>query len=139
VIALMRGEAFGNFLMTFQALKGWRAGSELVARVALRRAVEGLMRFRERARGNLGASCDGAEQESAEYQQRTEEPTRRNRIDADPQARCFCREKRHSSLRQTVRCTSTAVSLVANRQIPYFPKVSAYQLCSSSKAGPKYR
>ena len=35
VIALMRGQTVSNFLMAFQALKGRRTGSELVAGAAL--------------------------------------------------------------------------------------------------------
>jgi len=36
VVALMRGQTVRNFLVAFEALEGWRAGSELVAGVALR-------------------------------------------------------------------------------------------------------
>ena len=35
VVALMRGQTVGNFLMAFEAFECRRAGSELVARVAL--------------------------------------------------------------------------------------------------------
>lgn len=68
VVALARGQTVSNFFMAFQALERRRAGSELVARIALRRAVEGLMRFGERSRRNLGAGNGSDEQESAEYQ-----------------------------------------------------------------------
>ncbi len=73
VIALMRGQAVRNFLMAFEAFERRRAGSELVAGVALRCAVEGFVRFREGARRNLGAGAGSDEQEFAEHQQRAEE------------------------------------------------------------------
>jgi len=75
VVALMRGQAVGNFLMAFEAFEGRRAGSELVARVALRRAIEGLVRFRERPGRNLGTGT-GAAKESDERQQSAEEARR---------------------------------------------------------------
>lgn len=65
VIALMRGQAVGNFLVAFQAFERRRAGSKLVAGVALGRAVQGLVRFRERSGRNLGAGAGSHEQESA--------------------------------------------------------------------------
>ena len=68
VIALLCSQAFRNFLMAFQTLERRRAGSELVARAALCGAVEGLMRFRQRAGRNLGASFGSAEQDAAEDQ-----------------------------------------------------------------------
>ena len=57
VVALMRGQAVRNFLVAFEALERRRAGSELVAGIALGRAVEGLMRFGERSGRNLGAGA----------------------------------------------------------------------------------
>jgi hypothetical protein len=69
VVALMDGQAVRNFLMAFQTLERRCAGSELVAGVALGRAIEGLVRFRERAGRNLGAGAGGNEQESTENQQ----------------------------------------------------------------------
>jgi hypothetical protein len=73
VVSLMSSKSVSNFLVAFQALEGWRAGSELVARIALRRAVEGLVRFGERSRRDLGLSDCRAEKESAKYQQEAEE------------------------------------------------------------------
>jgi hypothetical protein len=95
VIALMRGQTVGYFLMAFQALERWRAGSELVTRVALRRAIEGLVRFRERSGRNLGAGAGSREQESTENQQRAEDQTHGDIDGADATARCSCTEKRH--------------------------------------------
>ena len=69
VVALMRSQTVRNFLVAFEAFECRRAGSELVAGVALRRAVEGLVRFRERSGRNLGAGAGSHEQESAENEQ----------------------------------------------------------------------
>lgn len=41
VEALIHRKALGNFLMAFEAFESWRAGSELVAGVALRSPIEG--------------------------------------------------------------------------------------------------
>ena len=72
VVALMRAEAVRNFLVAFQALERRRAGSELVAGVALGRAVEGFVRFRQRPGRDLGAGAGGHEKESGEDHQRAE-------------------------------------------------------------------
>ena len=72
VVALMRGQTVRNFLVAFEALECRRAGSELVARVALGRTVEGLVGFRERSGRNLGAGTGSDEQESSKNQQRAE-------------------------------------------------------------------
>jgi hypothetical protein len=45
VVALVRGQPIRNFLMAFEAFERWRAGSKLVAAVALCRAAEGLVGF----------------------------------------------------------------------------------------------
>ena len=78
VVALMRGQSIRNFFMTFEAFERRRAGSELVASVALGRAVEGLVRLGKRSGRNLGAGAGGAEKESAESQESAEEPRCRN-------------------------------------------------------------
>lgn len=54
VVAPVRGQAAGDFLMAFKALKGWGAGPELVATAALRGTVERLVGFGKRAGRNLG-------------------------------------------------------------------------------------
>src|ERR1700680_525401 len=92
VVALMRGQTVRNFLMAFEAFERRRAGSELVARVALRRAVEGLMRFRKRSGRNLGAGTGCDEQKSAEHQQGAEESKRRD--GPDTRALGACKEIR---------------------------------------------
>ena len=61
VVALMRGQPVRDFLVAFQAFKSRCAGSELVAGVALGRAIEGLMRFGEGPGRNLGADAGGAQ------------------------------------------------------------------------------
>src|ERR1700692_4193691 len=63
VVALMHRQAVGNFLVTFEAFERGRAGSKLVAGVALGRAVEGLVRFGERPGRNLGARGGRDDQE----------------------------------------------------------------------------
>lgn len=93
VVALMRGQTVRNFLMAFEALERRRAGSELVAGVALGRAVQGLVRFGERSGRNLGAGTGGAHEESAERQQDADEPRRRDY--PDTKALCYCKEKLH--------------------------------------------
>ena len=95
VVALMRVEAVRNFLVAFQALERRRAGSELVAGVALGRAVEGFVRFRQRPGRNLGAGAGSHEQQSAENQEKGEESRHRQGDGADTTARFFCTEKRH--------------------------------------------
>jgi len=57
VVALMGGQTVRNFLMAFEAFERRRACTELVAGVALGRAVEGLVRFRQRSGRNLGAGA----------------------------------------------------------------------------------
>lgn len=57
VIALMRSQTVRNFLVAFEALKSGRAGSKLMAGVALGRATQGLVCFRERPGRNLGPSA----------------------------------------------------------------------------------
>ena len=64
VVTLMGGQAIRNFLVTFQAFERWRAGPKLMAGVALSRAAQGLMRFRERSGRNLGAGAGSAEEKS---------------------------------------------------------------------------
>ena len=49
VVALMRGQTIRNFLVAFEAFECRRAGSELMAGVALGRAVERLVRFGKRS------------------------------------------------------------------------------------------
>jgi len=95
VVALLRGQTVGNFLMAFKALECRRAGSELVAGVALRGAVEGLVRFRERSGRNLSVGTGCAEDESAQNQEKAEEATHGHRDSADTTARYYCNEKRH--------------------------------------------
>lgn len=90
----MRAQTVRNFLVAFQALERRRAGPELVAGVALRRAVKRLMCFRERPGRNLGPGPRGRTQEEGENQQRAEEPMDRWRDDAGTTARLFCKEKR---------------------------------------------
>ena len=95
VVALMLAETVRNFLVAFQALERRRAGSELVAGVALRRAVKRLMRFRERPGRNLGAGAGGHEKDSAEYQQTTGDQADGQRHSADSAAHCVCKDKQH--------------------------------------------
>jgi len=64
VVALMHGETIRNLFVAFEALERRRAGSELVAGVALCRTVEGFVSFGEGARRNLRAGTGGAEEES---------------------------------------------------------------------------
>src|SRR3984957_8977020 len=68
VVALMRRQAVRNFLVTFEAFERGRAGTELVASVALGRAAEGLVRFGERSGRDLCACRGRDDQESAEDQ-----------------------------------------------------------------------
>lgn len=71
VIALFCRQAVCDFLVAFQAFEGWRAGAELVAGVALGRAVERLVGFGKRSGRNLCASAGRSEQNSANRQQHT--------------------------------------------------------------------
>lgn len=66
VVALMNGQSIGNFLVAFEAFEGRRTGSELMACVALGRAVQGLVRFRKRSGRNLGLGSIGEKEESGE-------------------------------------------------------------------------
>jgi len=93
VVALMRGQPVGDFLMAFEALERRRAGSELVAGVALGRAVEGLVRFGEGTGRNLGAGPGRAEQDSDEQQQGAKKP--RRRIGPDTGALNVGKKNRH--------------------------------------------
>ena len=95
MVALTRGQTVGNFLVAFEAFERRRAGSKLMAAVALGRAVQGLVRFRERSGRNLGAGAGGKEQESTENQKGDETATHRRGDDAGTAARCICKEKRH--------------------------------------------
>jgi hypothetical protein len=67
--------------MAFEALVGRRAGSELVARIALRCAIEGLMCLREGPGRNLSAGACGPEEYRAEEKQYAEEPKGRDPSD----------------------------------------------------------
>ena len=68
VVSLMRGQTVRDFLVALKALECWRAGSKLVAGVALGRPIEGLVRLRERPGRNLGANAGGAEYKTTENQ-----------------------------------------------------------------------
>jgi len=61
VVALARGQPIRNFLVAFQAFERRRAGSELVAGIALCGAVQGFVRFGKRSRRNLSTSRSGNE------------------------------------------------------------------------------
>jgi len=65
VVTLMRGQTVRNFLVAIEALESRRAGSELVASIALGRATEGFVRFGKRSGRNLGAGTGGSDKESA--------------------------------------------------------------------------
>jgi len=93
VITLVRGETVRNFLMAFETFERRSAGSELMAGVALRRTVEGFVRFGEGAGRDLRAGT-GSEEETAERQQRGEEPGRREAAETTPL--CFCEERLHN-------------------------------------------
>jgi len=95
VVALMRSQTVRNFLVAFEAFECRRAGSKLVTGVALGRAVQGLVRFRERSGRNLSAGAGSHEQKSAENEQTDEESAHRRRDDPDAMTRGFCTEKRH--------------------------------------------
>lgn len=73
VVALMRGQAVRDFLVAIEALERRGAGAELVAGIALGRAVEGLVGLGEGTGRNLGAGAGRAEQQSAEHQYRGED------------------------------------------------------------------
>lgn len=111
VVAHMCVETVRNFLMAFQALKRGRTGSELVAGVALGRAVEGFVRFRQRSWRDLGTGVRSHEQQSAEDQERAEKQADGRHHDADTAARCFCTEKRHSFLPRSGHGAPTVVGL----------------------------
>lgn len=56
VITMLGLKPLGNLFMAIQALEGRRAGAELMATSAFRRAAQRLVSFRERTRGDLRAS-----------------------------------------------------------------------------------
>jgi len=66
VVAPIRRQAIGNFLVAFQAFECRRAGPELVAVVALGRAVEGFVRFGQWAGRNLCPRICGAKDNCGE-------------------------------------------------------------------------
>ena len=73
VIAVPCRKILRDFLVAIEAFKCRRAGSEGMARSALRGAAEGRVGFRKRARGNLRASGERNEQTGSEEQERKEE------------------------------------------------------------------
>jgi len=95
MVTRMRVQPFRDFLMAIEALERRRAGPELMAGGAMRRALQGLVRFRKGPRRNLAARPSGAKQESAERQQKADE-TRRI---ARPSFKwcCACGQNRHQT------------------------------------------
>ena len=74
VIALLHGQAFGDLFVAFEAFKRGRTRSELVARIALRRAAEGVVRSCERTGRNLGAGTGREEQNSSQNKHQAKDP-----------------------------------------------------------------
>ena len=68
VVAVLGVQAPGNFLVTIEALKSRRAGSELVAARALRCPGQGLMGFGKRPGRDLGPCGQSCEQQTCEYE-----------------------------------------------------------------------
>jgi len=95
VKALIHRKPLGNFLMAFEAFESRRAGSELVAGVALRSPIESSVCFREGARRDLGTGAGGADNNSAENQHHADEPTHRKREESGTAASSLRTTKQH--------------------------------------------
>ncbi len=82
VIALMHAQPLRNFLMAFQTLERRRAGPKLVARIALRRPIQRLVRLRQRPRRYLRPHPTSPQQHSHNHQHRAKKHARTNPMEA---------------------------------------------------------
>ena len=88
VVALMHRQPLRNFLMALQTLERRRAGPKLVARVALRRPVQRLVRLRQRPRRDLRPHPPSPQQHPADQQHPAEKHARRNTLEPDTPSCC---------------------------------------------------